>query len=242
MRLKDAPEGKIRISKSQGCVQYYHLTQTAPSKQGIYIPKAEKELAEALIQKAYDEKVIRYTDEVTPLIKKLLKVYDDEKLENIFLTLHTERQKSVKPVELTYEQELAAWIRQEYSGKGFKEDAPVIMTNGGVRVRSKSEKIMGDYFESIGVAYKYECPLQLKPLGIVYPDFTFFSPKKKAIIYWEHAGMMDNPEYAQKAVQKIELYEMNGIYPGENLILTFETGSTPINSKVVKKMTERYLI
>ena len=41
-------------------------------------------------------------------------------------------------------------------------------------------------------------------------------------LYWEHMGMMDNGEYAEKAVRKISAYYQNGIYPGEALILTFE--------------------
>ena len=41
--------------------------------------------------------------------------------------------------------------------------------------------------------------------GIVYPDFTLLSRKTGKEIYWEHEGMMDDQEYARKAVQKIDL-------------------------------------
>ena len=53
---------------------------------------------------------------------------------------------------------------------------------------------------------------------------------------------MDNTEYAQAAVKKIDLYEQNNIFPGERLILTFETSATAINSKLLKIMTEKYLL
>lgn len=109
-------------------------------------------------------------------------------------------------------------------------------------MRSKSEKILADYFESEGISYKYECPLKLKPYGTIYPDFTFISRKTGQEIYWEHEGMMDNPEYAKNAVQKIELYEKNGLYPGERLILTFETSTNVINTEILKKLTRRYLL
>ena len=101
---------------------------------------------------------------------------------------------------------------------------------------------MADYFDSKGIRYKYECPLYLNNFGYVYPDFTFFSPKTMEEIYWEHEGMMDNVEYAQAAVKKIDLYEQNNIFPGERLILTFETSATVINSKLLKMMTEKYLL
>lgn len=46
--------------------------------------------------------------------------------------------------------------------------------------------------------------------------------------------MMDKPEYARAAVHKIETYQKNGIYVGENLILTFETEQSVLNSKNVE--------
>ena len=77
--------------------------------------------------------------------------------------------------------------------------------------------------------------------GIIYPDFTLLSPKTGKEIYWEHEGMMDNQEYARKAVQKIESYQMNDIYPNDRLILTFETKQCVLNSKIIENLTARYL-
>ena len=89
---------------------------------------------------------------------------------------------------------------------------------------------------------KYECPLHLKGYGIVYPDFTFLSRKTKQEIYWEHDGRMDDPGYAQNAVRKILAYEENGIYPGESLILTFETEKKRIEYKDHRKTCSQIFI
>lgn len=75
----------------------------------------------------------------------------------------------------------------------------------------------------------------------MYPDFTFLSPRTGQEIYWEHEGMMDKQEYARSAVRKIELYMKNGIYPGERLILTFETEQSMLNQKILESLAERYL-
>ena len=77
--------------------------------------------------------------------------------------------------------------------------------------------------------------------GTVYPDFTFFSRKLRKEIYWEHEGMMDKAEYAGSAVKKINSYQLNGIFPGERLILTYETEQETLNSKVVSGLVEKYL-
>lgn len=91
------------------------------------------------------------------------------------------------------------------------------------------------------IPYKYEHPLYLKHFGIVYPDFTFLSKKTRQEIYWEHDGRMDDPIYAQNAVRKIQAYEENDIYPGERLILTFETERTALDMQQIEKLVCKYL-
>ena len=53
--------------------------------------------------------------------------------------------------------------------------------------------------------------------------------------------MMDKPEYSIKAVKKLNSYHMNGIIPGERLILTFETEHEVLNSKIVTDLVNKYL-
>lgn len=233
------PEGTLRISVDAGSPRFY---QYIGEKEEKYIHANEMDIARRLAQRKYDEKVKRISEKRLGQINRLLKDYEDNEIERIFESMHPERQKLITPVEPTYSQNLEAWLAIPYEGKGFSDDAPVIKTNGGVRVRSKSEKIIADYLESVGIPYKYECPLKLKSYGTIYPDFTFLSKRTGLEIYWEHEGMMDNPEYAKSAVQKIELYEKNELYPGERLILTFETSATIINTEILKKLTKRYLL
>lgn len=240
-RLENVPEGTLRIGKSQGCFQYYHCTKEK-SHNGVYLPKKEIELARRLAQKSYDAKVLRYAEKTHSQISRLLKNFQDEKLEQIYYSENSEKQKLIVPVEDTYEQKIKKWLSIPHTGKPFNDDAPVIMTNNGIRVRSKSEKIMADYFESRGLKYKYECSLVLKPYGTIYPDFTFLSRRTGEEVYWEHEGMMDSPEYARAAVKKIELYAKNGIYPGERLILTFETSTDVVSTEMIKCLIDRYLI
>lgn len=53
--------------------------------------------------------------------------------------------------------------------------------------------------------------------------------------------MMDKPEYARMAVRKIGSYQKNGIYPGERLILTFETEQSVLNSNNIEELVKKYL-
>ena len=164
------------------------------------------------------------------------------KIDSELPKLHTQRQLLVTPIEPIWEKELARWYDMEYQGKEFYEGTAEIVTEKGERVRSKSEKILADYFYRNNILYQYEKPLYLKGYGTVYPDFTFLSKKTRKEIYWEQEGMMDKPEYAKSAVKKIESYQRNGIHLGERLILTFETELTVLNSQIVEELVEKYLV
>lgn len=71
--------------------------------------------------------------------------------------------------------------------------------------------------------YKYECPLHINGLGTIYPYSTILDTKKRREIYWEHFGMMDNEDYAEKAIYRINCYIKAGYIIGQNLICTYET-------------------
>ena len=238
-RLDQAPEGRLRLSKSHNHIQYYCCTEE--KKSGTYISKENEELAKRLAQKSYDEKVLQLANVRLAQIKKLTRDYTDDELDMIYLKEHVERKKLIKPAEPTWEQQLEEWISREYKGKDFQEGTPVILTEKGERVRSKSEKIMADYFFRHGIQYKYECPIYLKGIRTVYPDFTFLSRKTREEIYWEHNGRVDDPGYARKMVRKLNAYENNGIFPGERLILTYETEQTILNTGKIKQLIDRYL-
>ncbi|MCR5665971.1 MAG: hypothetical protein K6G01_04015 [Eubacterium sp.] len=231
-------EGRLRISVDNGKVRYYHCKD---NKYGEYIQKDNKELPQLLAQKAYCSSVIKATEKRVKLITRCLEGYSDDEVERLFEKLHPERKKLIIPVEPTYNQLKERWYTESYFGKGFREGTPVILTEKGERVRSKSEKILADYFYRNDILYKYEKPLNLAGYGVVYPDFTFFSKKYRKELYWEHEGMMDKADYVQNAIKKINNYQKNGIYPGERLILTFETSQETLDSKVVKKLVDKYL-
>lgn len=239
-QLKNVPPGTLRLSGTKKWVQYYHC-MPGEKKNGEYIPKTNEELVRRLAQKAYDEKILKLAAKRLAQIKKITRDYEVEEVEKAFWDEHIERQKLIRPVEPTWEQRLGEWMSEEYKRKEFQEGTPVILTDQGERVRSKSEKILADYFYRNGIQYKYECPLYLKGFGTVHPDFTFLSKKTKQEIYWEHDGRMDDPAYAQNAIKKIHAYQENNIYPGERLILMFETAKAVLDTKIIEKLVRRYL-
>lgn len=235
--LKNAPEGTLRLSCNKNKVQYYHSIKGGKYN-GTYIPKSEEEYAKKLAQKDYDEKIILCAQKRLKQIDRILTDYEDDEIEQIFLKQHRERQRLVQPVEPTWEQLVKSWMEEEYEAKGFAEGTPIIYSARGERVRSKTERTIADFLYKNNVPYKYECPLYLKGYGTIYPDFTILSKKKRKLVYWEHDGKMDDPEYAISAVKKIQTYEDNGIILGDNLIITFETAKTVLNTASLERIIQ----
>lgn len=48
--------------------------------------------------------------------------------------------------------------------------------------------------------------------------------------------MLDEPEYANRAILKLNEYELNGIHLGHQLIATFETSSHPLDISLVESI------
>ncbi len=235
------PAGSLRISVDRGHPRYYHCE--GKDKRGKYISKKDVEMAKRLAQKEYNEKIQERIEKRLWKICQILEMKDtDEDFDKIFETMHEVRKQLVVPIRPTWNQRLDAWENETYKGKGFSQDSVVIYTEKGEQVRSKSEKILADYFYHRGIPYKYEKPLLLKGVGTVYPDFTILSPKTHGEIYWEHHGMMDDPNYVKSAIRKIETYQKNGIYLGEKLIVTFETSDMPLNTRTMHDLVQKYLV
>ena len=239
--LKKAPGGSLVLSKSNGVTQYYHKTEST-QKKGKYMSSKNKKLIAALAQKDYDLRFLEVIKKQKKQINKAIKLLPDIDLTTIYSELPEGRKRHVKPYVLSDEQYLEQWLGVQYTGKDFFDDTPVIMTERGERVRSKSEKILADKFFSVGIPYRYEYPVQLKGYGTVYPDFTLLNVRERKEFYLEHFGMMDDPEYSEKAIKKLEDYAQNGIYIGKNLLVTFETLHKPLDMKAVEKMLKEFIL
>ena len=124
----------------------------------------------------------------------------------------------------------------------FTDKDNEILTEQGEAVRSKSEKIIADKLYMKGIPYVYEQPLYLKGYGYVVPDFKILNVRTRKEYYLEHFGMMDDSEYSRKALRKIETFQKNNIFPGDNLLMTFETSDGPLNTRILEELVKKYLV
>lgn len=238
--LKNTPEGSLRICNNKGKIQYYRRTN-AKDFNGTYIREQDKEIAYQLAQKDYDRKILEDIKKELGATERYLASTKSLKAKYIYENLHQERRKLVNPIRIPDCEFIRDWELVEYEGKEFVEGTPEFYTTKGERVRSKSEVMIADMLDKERIPYRYEYPIYLKGVGVVYPDFTILNKASRKEMYWEHLGMMDDPNYAESVIRKITSYEQNGIFPGKDLILTYESKKNPLNSKIIKLMVQCYL-
>ena len=100
-------------------------------------------------------------------------------------------------------------------------------------MRSKSEILIADTLTDMNIPYLYEKPLTLGSVTI-HPDFTILQVHTRRVLFLEHFGMMDDPDYVDTAIARIYLYIQHGVLPGDRLLLTFETKNSPLNTKLLR--------
>ena len=234
--LKNAPTGELRVIRHHTNYQYYH---SLPGQRN-YISKKNPKLAIKLAQKEYDQtvlaKALTFQEQVDALWHTLEVDFDD-----IINQFPEEKKKLIKPYFSSDDEFIKKWESMSYDGKLIDESIPELFSNNGEQVRSKSEKIIADKLAEMGIPYRYEAPLFLGTMGIVYPDFTLLKVCTREEIYWEHLGMMDDPNYVHKALNKINTYIRNGYIPGKNLLLTFESKAIPLNMRNVESQLRAIL-
>ena len=237
----------LRVSKNGTNYRYYQRfpKEVDPSGKYHYIPKENTELIRQLAQQEYEESFLKKAKGLLSNAKGHLKSYDDRPLRELLHKQHPGRQIFITPLLQDDDTFIEQWLQRPY-GPGTISDASItFQTNRGEKVRSKSEKIIADYYDRMNIPYLYEYPLQLHADSRVitlHPDFTVLNTRTREQFFHEHFGMIDNPEYADNLLKKLELYAKNQIYPGVQLLITMESRNHPLNTDYLETLLKNYLL
>lgn len=261
-RLRNTPEGYLRVANRNGKVQYYLKNDDKgdnkindknddlstekhdynDKKNGRYIRKNERELAIRIAQRDYDKLVLKNVEERIKAIDSFLLKYKKTNLKEIYKKTNTYRRELINPIMLSDEEFVKRWQEVEYEGKAFSDDIQGIITERGEKVRSKSEKIIADKLYVLGIPYRYEYPIVLDGKIKVYLDFTILKMPEREEVYLEHFGMMDDPDYVEKVISKLSIYERNRIYIGINMFVTQETSKNVLNTKALDELIRKLFL
>ncbi len=211
------------VKKRKKGNKYYYTEYYRGKERGI---TKNKERIQLLYRKKYLKSSIRKSKVVIKYLDKLLEELDKITVDKDCLCLGT------------YSIENWHWMEAEYATNPMHPEALRYKTTLGTMVRSKSELNIANTLERLGVPYRYEQKTYIDN-RFVYPDFTILLPDGNSLI-WEHNGLMEDEQYANRSRTKTQEYEAAGFRQHKNLIITYEDDiRTP---KQIEAIIGRYYI
>ena len=138
------------------------------------------------------------------------------------------------------EDEFTKWMFSDYpKNPNYKENL-VHDTVHNLKVRSKAESMIAIALDRAGIPFRYEFLMEIQGIPF-YPDFTIVHPRTKKLFRWEHFGIMDDSSYIREFESKIPIYTSNGLIPGVDLIMSFETKNRPLTYLAINNLINLYL-
>jgi len=145
---------------------------------------------------------------------------------------------------VTYEEKderIKKWETEEFIACTMLPENKKHTTFNGLNVRSKSETLIAGLLETYNIPFRYDAQLILDGKEF-YPDFTILRPKDGEIIYWEHFGMMNDEDYANKTERKNSIYIEHGLLPWKNYIVTFDSKDGSIDVLTINNIINAFIL
>lgn len=234
--IKKIPGGEIICTNSGKYSKWYEKSDNGL----IYIDKSRREYAERLVLKKFYSMKLRALEQEKQVREWFLKHYDQH-ISSAPDTLFASRaycdllSASIKPRQLVERE----WLDSPFEKCRDHMEQLTRIAPAGIYVRSKSEVEIASALFNHKIPFRYECMLNLGE-AYFFPDFTIMHPKTHKLIYWEHFGIMDDPQYIRKTAHKIEIYALHNIVPSINLITTYETLEHPLAIDVIENMIDQF--
>lgn len=220
-RKSQLPAGSLTYNKGS----YYRAFTSKGKRQQILIPEDSE--GKMLIPELQER---RYISKALPILKgnlaccrkaiNQLKLYDPPEIKNKLSLQY--RNFNLSKIAFDGDVDPDVWAKEPYGHNTSFQENLKYRSEGGQPTRSKAEADIATKLEQMGLVYRYEPILYLGTYKVL-PDFCALHPVSRKQIYWEHYGLMDNPDYANDAMDKLRLYAEHGYQLGDNLIMTWET-------------------
>jgi len=244
--LESLTEGRIHIKDVRGKIRYYQYIPSAKpgiAAKQLYLGNKDKRIKEELCRRKYIElsiPVIKRIIELERCFIEKYKTYDPIEMINNLPEKY--RDISHSPIQKMVERNHPLiWAQAEYNKSDLHPERLTYRTQNDLRVRSKSELIIANQLEVNEIPFRYEEAIDLNGRTF-YPDFTILNPRDNRIIYWEHFGMVDDADYQNSMIKKLDTYKANDILLWNNLIVTFESESNPLDIHKIRDLVKYFLL
>jgi len=246
--LDNTPEGVLWTKKERGKTRYFRYNPERKTETYLGYDKAEE--IKALETKNYLSKLVETAEKEKMLLEEMGEKLDSlPRWQNVFYEIPEEKKHMIGPLNISLDYfsdiNLERWKMNRFNNRNNRPSANV--TLNGEYVKSKSELIIADRLRCAGVPYHYEKAKLIADENAGrymkwHPDFRVLNRRTGREYWWEHLGRMGDPEYFATNIFKLEMYAKNGIYPGDNLIITMESDSVQLGIEYVDMLIKRFLL
>lgn len=241
-RLERCAEGSIHLKRRNGTASFYRELPKGDEgkRREIHVSKKNKRLIASLCTKKYCRELIPVLVKEIALLKSFLNRFDPQDKYRVFQKLPVEFMEHVAPLVKTNAQIISEWENERFDTNPYPLDHDSYLTKKGEFVRSRLELITANMLYDHGIPYRYECALYLPDGSVSYPDFTILHPETLEVYWLELFGMMDDPDYATAALQKIARYAQSDVYP--RLIMIFDHKDAPFRTEALKTVLQKIFL
>ena len=238
---KNFPEGNLYCYNSRGTRNYCERIPKGGNR------KKERRIGvgrdvhrlHMLVRKGYVKRAIPLIKKNVEICKDFLDRYncvDENSVMNSFV------QRFPELATLIYNDDINEEWENDYSrDKTLHAEDLKSLSADGTEMRSLGEIIISSRLKHYGIPYRYEAEIGHPDISYV-PDFTIKRPRDGKIIYWEHLGKVNDEDYLKKNKTKFDVYEMFGIVPWDNLIISYSQANGGINEKLIDSLIQGWLM
>lgn len=237
-------EGTLNCRFEGGKTRFY---QRIKGKK-IYLSSDKGPRIRDLCRKQYYIKMMETAKRERKQIARCLAILESDRdlsdVDDVYSTLSEPVKQIVKPLGLTDDGYAARWLKEMKRGKNrsYEVNSPM-KSPDGITMKSKSEVIIANRLCAFGIPYVYEERVSFDDgEHFIYPDFIVLNKRTRKQLYWEHFGKISDEDYVTKQQKKLEDYARNNIFPGDGLLVTFESKGRSLNTEYVDLLIKRYLV
>ena len=127
------------------------------------------------------------------------------------------------------------WACAPYCENTDHVEFKIHQTRQGIMCRSKSEALLIEIYNSLEIPFHYDETITIG--GVMLSPDLIGVRRDGRLIYHEHRGL-HSEEYRAKYDWKSGLYASAGIFPGDNLLYTYDTPEGSLNIKLAEMLIQ----
>lgn len=194
---------------------------------------ARKEYAEFLLCK--EKMYCKVLEKLSAELGRIEKEFNGGRFEEWLWRLEC---RGIDTGRVVFDEEKYAWMTELYESNPYKPEHLRYTAKCGIKVRSKSERMIADRLTERGILFRYEMRIDTES-GVMYPDFVIRKENGELVV-WEHFGLMDKNDYLLDAMKKIVKYRSAGFVQHKNLICTWESDLESL--EMIDEIIDRFIL